>query len=90
MSGDPLRDLDCAPGIHVFGECTGTSWSFPRFSRNRNQPFSVSVCESFGVIGALGNPCGATSSQAVSSLTPEWRLHFRLGLFEVMFLRDKD
>jgi hypothetical protein len=37
-----------------------------------------------------GTLVGTTSRQAPLSLLPEWKLHFRLGLFKVMFLRDKD
>jgi len=37
-----------------------------------------------------GTLVGTTSRQAPFSLPPEWKLHFRLGLFKVMFLRDKD
>ena len=38
-----------------------------------------------------GTLVGTTSRQAPFSLPPEWKLHFRLGLFKSdVFLRDKD
>jgi hypothetical protein len=59
-------------------------------SKAARSSFPVSVFESSCIIGDQGGLLARTVSPCCPFSPAEWRLHFRLGLFKVTFLRDKD
>ena len=75
--------LDCAPALPRAQGRSPRFWlapilKFPLIDQREPEHFSVSVCESSCVIGALGNLRGPPRHR----LLPESILHFRLGLIK--------